>query len=71
MTRETIPGTVLRLQSGFYSVETAQGIVTCILRGRLKVRSFPGDVIAVGDHVQISPQTDGTGEIEVIEPRHS
>jgi len=71
MTRETIPGTVLRLQSGFYSVETAQGMVTCILRGRLKVRSFPGDVIAVGDHVQISPQTDGTGAIEVIEPRHS
>jgi len=71
MTRDVVPGTVLRLQSGFYTVETDQGQVMCILRGRLKVRSIPGDVIAVGDQVKISLQSDGSGAIESIEPRRS
>ncbi len=46
-------------------------MITCILRGRLKRRSVQGDVISIGDRVQISLSGDGTGAIEVIEPRHS
>ena len=65
----TIPGQVTRLQSGFYTVKTEQGTVTCFLRGRLKRRDHQGDVIAVGDRVQISLQADGKGEIEEIVPR--
>jgi ribosome biogenesis GTPase len=65
----TIPGWVTRLQSGFYTVATAGGVVTCRLRGRLKRRTFAGDVIAVGDRVQVSLQSDGSGAIESIEPR--
>ena len=67
----TLPGWVIRLQSGFYTVATAGGLVTCSLRGRLKRRTFAGDVIAVGDQVQISLQPDGSGAIESIEPRRS
>ncbi len=71
MSQETVPGWVTRFQSGFYTVQVDGRKVTCILRGRLKRRSFQGDIISVGDRVQISLQSDGTGAIEVIEPRHS
>lgn len=71
MSQETVPGWVTRFQSGFYTVQVEDRKVTCILRGRLKRRSFQGDIISVGDRVQISLQSDGTGAIEVIEPRHS
>jgi ribosome biogenesis GTPase / thiamine phosphate phosphatase len=68
---ETVSGWVSRFQSGFYTIQTENGIVTCILRGRLKRRTIQGDVISIGDRVQISLLSDGTGAIEEIEPRHS
>src|SRR5512133_330535 len=71
MSQETVPGWVTRFQSGFYTIQTENGKITCSLRGRLKRRSFQGDIISVGDRVQISLQSDGSGAIEVIEPRHS
>ena len=71
MAVDTIPGWVSRFQSGFYTVQTDNGKVVCVLRGRLKRRSIQGDVISIGDRVQISLSGDGTGAIEVIEPRHS
>lgn len=71
MSRDTVPGWVTRFQSGFYTVQVDGKKITCVLRGRLKRRSFQGDIISVGDRVQVSLQTDGTGAIEVIEPRHS
>lgn len=71
MSQETVPGWVTRFQSGFYTIQTDNGKITCSLRGRLKRRSFQGDIISVGDRVQISLQSDGTGAIEVVEPRHS
>jgi len=39
------------------------------LRGRLKRTSIRADILAVGDRVGFSPQSDGTGMIESIEPR--
>ena len=40
-----------------------------VLRGRLKRRSIPGDVISIGDTVRFRPLPDGSGVIEEIEPR--
>jgi ribosome biogenesis GTPase len=57
------------VQSGFYTVETEAGLVTCRLRGRLKRGPRLGDILAVGDRVQISTQPDGSGMIEEIEQR--
>jgi ribosome biogenesis GTPase len=71
MIPETVPGWVSRFQSGFYTIQTEQGKVVCVLRGRLKRRTVQGDVISIGDRVQISLLSDGTGAVEVIEPRHS
>ena len=69
MSLETFPGTVTRIQSGFHTVQTEQGPVVCHLRGRLKRTSYRGDVLAVGDVVQISLLPDHTGMIEDIAPR--
>lgn len=71
MITETVSGWVSRFQSGFYTIQTEQGKVVCVLRGRLKRRTVQGDVISIGDRVQISLLSDGTGAVEVIEPRHS
>jgi ribosome biogenesis GTPase len=62
-------GLVIRSQSGFYTVETEAGLVTCRLRGRLKRGRRTGDIIAVGDWVLISVLPDGSGMIEEIEAR--
>lgn len=62
-------GLVIRSQSGFYAVQTDAGILTCHLRGRLKRGPRVGDVVAVGDWVQVSPQGGVEGMIEEIEPR--
>jgi ribosome biogenesis GTPase len=66
---EIIPGRVIRLQSGFYSVETDRGKVVCKLRGRLKQRTIQEEVVAVGDSVGVMLISDGTGMIESVEPR--
>jgi len=68
---DLVPGWVVHLSSGFYTVQTPQGQVVCQLRGRLKRLRAEGDVIAVGDRVQIRLLPDGSGVIEAIEPRHS
>lgn len=60
-----------RYQSGFYTIQTEGGIVTCGLRGRLKRRTIQGDVISIGDLVNISMLPEGSGVIEEILPRHS
>ena len=67
----TLPneGLVIRAQSGFFTVQTDSGVVTCRLLGRLKQRTTDGDVCAVGDHVTIADQGDGTGMIEAVHER--
>ena len=62
-------GLIVRSQSGFYAVETKTGSFNCHLRGRLKQGKRMGDIVAVGDWVEISIQSDGEGMIEGVEPR--
>lgn len=62
-------GLVIRSQSGFYTVETEAGSYTCHLRGRLKRGPREGDLVAVGDWVQITPASKGKGMIEEVEAR--
>jgi ribosome biogenesis GTPase len=64
-------GLIVRSQSGFFSVQTENGTFTCHLRGRLKQGKHVGDIAAVGDKVQVTCVPDGTGSIEVVEPRRS
>jgi ribosome biogenesis GTPase len=72
MSNDTLSGWITRQQSGFYTVLTDRGSVVCRLRGRLKQRTqrtILGDIAAIGDRVQITIQPDGSGSIEVVEPR--
>jgi ribosome biogenesis GTPase len=69
MKPQTLSGWVIKLQSGFYTVQTAESVFVCSLRGRLKRTKVLGDFIAVGDHVEISLLNDGQGVIEEIMPR--
>jgi ribosome biogenesis GTPase len=61
-------GLIICSQSGFYTVVTETGNITCRLRGRLKRGKRQEDIVAVGDWVQVS-RLDDTGMIEAIEPR--
>jgi ribosome biogenesis GTPase len=65
------PGLIVRSQSGFFTVQTESGLLTCHLRGRLKQGKHVGDIAAVGDRVLVTCQPDGTGSIESVEPRRS
>jgi ribosome biogenesis GTPase / thiamine phosphate phosphatase len=60
---------VIRAQSGFFTVETEHGELVCQLRGRLKKGPRTGDVVAVGDWVQVTPLGGKNGIIEQVEPR--
>jgi ribosome biogenesis GTPase / thiamine phosphate phosphatase len=62
-------GIILRMQSGFYTVQTEVGLVTCQLRGRLKRHRSGGDVAAIGDWVELTHLEADRGVIEEIEER--
>ena len=69
MPTEQFPGLVIRSQSGFFAVQTEGGLLTCNLRGRLKQGPRLGDIVAVGDRVQVSLLAGEKGMIESIDPR--
>jgi ribosome biogenesis GTPase len=62
-------GLVIRSQSGFYNVETEQGNLVCRLRGRLKKGPRDGDIVAMGDWVEVTRLEEGRGVIETVQPR--
>ena len=64
-----IRGLVLRSQSGFYDVETDEGVLSARLRGRLKQGRREGDIVALGDWVRLSIEPDGNAMIEEVEAR--
>ena len=68
---DLISGIILKAQSGFFTVRSERGDFVCQLRGRLKKEKAAADLAAIGDRVRLAPQPDGTGMIEVIEPRRT
>jgi ribosome biogenesis GTPase len=62
-------GLITRSQSGYYTVQTEGGALVCRLRGRLKQGRRLGDVVAVGDWVEVTPVGFETGVIDAVEPR--
>ncbi|HET7229219.1 MAG TPA: ribosome small subunit-dependent GTPase A [Longimicrobium sp.] len=57
-----LTGTVLRKQGGVYEVETPDGVQEAGLRGKLKRDDRSGDVVVVGDRVDMEREQAGTGE---------
>jgi len=66
---ELYPGMIVRAQSGFFGVETGEGLVVAKLRGRHTRGRQETDAAAVGDRVKVRLLADGTGVIEEIEER--
>lgn len=69
MNNRVLRGRIIKAQSGFFTVQTAEGVFTSQLRGRLKKGPRLGDVVAVGDWVQITDLGAAKAVIETIEPR--
>ena len=64
----TLPGLIIKAQSGFFQVHTDRGDFTCHLRGKLKQQRRSSDLVAIGDRVEISLQEEG-GMIESVASR--
>lgn len=64
-----ISGLIIKAQSGFFTVHTAQGDFVCQLPGRLKKEKRPTNLAAVGDRVTITPLPNGKGMIESVSER--
>jgi len=62
-------GLIVRSQSGFYAVEIDGRVVLARLRGRLKQGKAKGDLVAVGDRVQVTEVEGEEPTIESVEPR--
>jgi ribosome biogenesis GTPase len=70
MTEERkMPGLIVRAQSGFFHVETDEGIVVAELRGRLTKERMETDAAALGDRVWVQVHADGTATIEAVRER--
>ena len=68
----TLPGTVLRARSGFYTVRLDDGsLIECRLRGRVKQERGDSDLVVIGDRVSVAPLPDGDAMIESVEPRRT
>jgi len=65
----TIPGLIVRLQSGFCTVQTDLGPLECHLRGRLKKAPRSGDIAALGDRVEVEHTGPGRGMIAAVVKR--
>ncbi len=69
MTAGLKEGLIVKAQSGFFTVETGEGLIVCQLRGKLKRGRAKGDIAALGDRVRITSLPDRTGVIEEVRPR--
>ena len=69
MTQTIRQGLIIKAQSGFFTVETGEGLIVCQLRGKLKQGKATGDIAALGDHVRITVLEDGSGMIDEVEER--
>ena len=70
MLREEVKqGLIVKAQSGFFWVETGEGVFVCKLRGKLKQGRATGDIAALGDRVEIMLLDDGSGVVEKVRER--
>src|SRR6187399_3225023 len=80
--RSTVQGTVIRIDAGQTHVDTPEGVLRCVLRGRLTSDRPPAKskgqraagteaALAVGDHVLVLVTDAGQGAIEEVLPRRT
>jgi ribosome biogenesis GTPase len=62
-------GLVTKSQSGFYTVETESGPLVARLRGRLKKGRAEGDIVGLGDWVEVAVEAGDEPMIESVQKR--
>jgi len=62
----TRTGLIVKAQSGFFDVETPEGIIVAKLRGKLTRGKHTSDAIAIGDSVRVQEIEDGTAVIDEV-----
>jgi ribosome biogenesis GTPase len=65
-----LTGTVLRALGGVYEVETAEGVVEAVLRGKVKREDRSGDRVVVGDRVDVAEEQTGEKTVWTVERVH-
>lgn len=63
-----IKGTIVKALSGFYYVQTDDGLLTCKARGKFRL---DGTSPLVGDRVTCSVDANGMGRVDSVEPRRN
>ena len=63
-----VEGLIIKALSGYYYVETADGVVTCRARGKFRL---DGTSPLVGDRVALELTGDGGGSVREILPRRT
>lgn len=58
-----IDGIIIKALSGFYYVQTADGLVACKARGKFRL---DGTSPLVGDRVSLTRESDGSGRIDAV-----
>ncbi len=71
LNQQYLSGLVTKAISGFFTVQTERGPIVAQLPGRLKQEWQNTSIVAVGDHVTITLNKDGTGTIDSVAERHS
>lgn len=61
-------GRIIKALSGFYTVQTEEGLLTCKARGRFRL---DGTSPLVGDRVRCSREKDGSGRIDAVLERRN
>jgi ribosome biogenesis GTPase len=69
MSQDLETGIIVRSRSGFYTVHTPTGEITCQMRGKLKEERQNESLAVIGDRVALSRLEDGSGMVESIQPR--
>ncbi len=69
--KQQLEGLVVKALSGFFSVQTPEGIIVAQIPGRLKKEWLETDIVTLGDWVTVSLNEDGTGTVESVAERRT
>ena len=70
-TQQRIEGIVISSTGSWYEVSTESGMLTCRIRGRLRLKGIRStNPVVVGDRVMVEPDGDSSAIVEIL-PRHN
>lgn len=69
--QERVEGVVISSTGSWYEVSAASGMLTCRIRGRLRLKGIRStNPVVVGDRVMVEPDGDSSAIVEIL-PRHN